>query len=406
MKKLAAPKCIVFAEKSTNHSVFDVKWIPNSARFVSVGTLPNNHGNLSIWGLDSDGKKTNLKLNLSTEHSHGMKCASFDSTPATQRNVAVGDFVGDLHVFDLEKLGNNYEGSIFTVTKAHDGLIHSLDAAGFEHGPPEILTGGSDGCVRVWDIRQKQKPVLALEPADAPQADNNQSTLKKNPDCWAVAFGNCYNDSNRVIAAGYENGDLKIFDMRKGAMLFETNVGNGICSLEFDRKDINLNKLLATTLEGKMTIFDLRTFNPEEGYANMNVQVGETGWGKEFSDEEVEALKKNKEEGFEDFYDQEKKSAKSSTVWSGKHLPQNREVFMVSGGSGHIYLYKYVYPPERFVGKPPRGVMGKAKLLSTEQISTQGVFAVDWNKHKEGLGVASSFDQTVKVFAWNLHNIE
>jgi hypothetical protein len=36
-----------------------------------------------------------------------------------------------------------------------------------------------------------------------------------------------------------------------------------------------------------------------------------------------------------------------STVWSSTHLPQNREVMLVSSGDGTLYLYKYHYPDQR-----------------------------------------------------------
>ena len=42
---------------------------------------------------------------------------------------------------------------------------------------------------------------------------------------------------------------------------------NGVCGIEFDRKDIQMNKLAATTLEGKFTLFDLRTYHPTLGYS-------------------------------------------------------------------------------------------------------------------------------------------
>ena len=70
-----------------------------------------------------------------------------------------------------------------------------------------------------------------------------------------------------MIASGYDNGDIKIFDLRGNKLLFETNIQNGVCGIEFDRKDIMMNKMIATTLEGKFNIFDLRTNHFEEGYA-------------------------------------------------------------------------------------------------------------------------------------------
>lgn len=33
-------------------------------------------------------------------------------------------------------------------------------------------------------------------------------------DCWSVAFGNSYNDEERCVLAGYDNGDVKLFDLR------------------------------------------------------------------------------------------------------------------------------------------------------------------------------------------------
>jgi WD repeat-containing protein 92 len=66
-----------------------------------------------------------------------------------------------------------------------------------------------------------------------------------------------------------------------------------------------MNKLLVTTLESKIHVFDVRTQNDDHG-------------------------------GFA--YCTEK--AHDSTVWIGRHLPQNREVFMTCGGSGSMYLWK------------------------------------------------------------------
>jgi hypothetical protein len=61
--------------------------------------------------------------------------------------------------------------------------IDGIGGKGAEYGAPELVTGGSDGCVRVWDPRQAA-PVVSLEPAET-------ETVK--PDCWSVAFGNSYN---------------------------------------------------------------------------------------------------------------------------------------------------------------------------------------------------------------------
>ncbi len=74
------------------------------------------------------------------------------------------------------------------------------------------------GSVKVWDPRQANDPVASMEPAEG----------ETRRDCWTVAFGNSYNDTERCVCAGYDNGDIKMFDMRKMSCRWETNVKNGV----------------------------------------------------------------------------------------------------------------------------------------------------------------------------------
>jgi len=45
------------------------------------------------------------------------------------------------------------------------------------------------------------------------------------------SFGNCHNSDQRVIAAGYDNGDVKLFDLKTQMFLWDTNLKNGVCGL-------------------------------------------------------------------------------------------------------------------------------------------------------------------------------
>ena len=84
---------------------------------------------------------------------------------------------------------------------------------------------------------------------------------------------------------------------------------NGVCSVQFDRKDIMMNKLLVTGLESKFNVFDLRTHNKEKGFASVTTK------------------------------------SHKSTIWCGAHLPQNRDVFITSGAqrrSGAAAQRRYV----------------------------------------------------------------
>jgi len=76
-----------------------------------------------------------------------------------------------------------------------------------------------------------------------------------------------------VLCAGYDNGDVKLFDLRQMTLLWEKNVKNGICGLEFDRRDIEMNKLVVTTLESKFHVFDCRTLHPTKGFAGLAEKV-------------------------------------------------------------------------------------------------------------------------------------
>jgi len=94
--------------------------------------------------------------------------------------VSTVDYKGKLNIFDIEKGVSKFE------VQAHSAMgnvIDGIGGKGAEFGAPELVTGGSDGCVRVWDPRQ-EAPVVSLEPSENEEI---------KPDCWAVAFGNAYN---------------------------------------------------------------------------------------------------------------------------------------------------------------------------------------------------------------------
>ena len=112
---------------------------------------------------------------------------------------------------------------------------------------------------------------------------------------------------------------------------WEACVGNGVCGVEVDRKDIPMNKLVATTLEHLMHVYDVRTQHPDEGFACKRVNT------------------------------------KASTIWSAKHLPQNRDISAACCGNGDIMLYKYNYPKERSRKDAkglPQEVAGECTLLN------------------------------------------
>ncbi len=89
-------------------------------------------------------------------------------------------------------------------------------------------------------------------------------------DCWSVSFGDAHSVDDRCLVAGYDNGDVKLFDLAAGKLRWETNVSNGVCGVEFDRKDIEMNKLVISTLESRYRLYDMRTHHPVHGYSFLS----------------------------------------------------------------------------------------------------------------------------------------
>lgn len=88
-------------------------------------------------------------------------------------------------------------------------------------------------------------------------------------------------------------------------------------------------------------------------------------------------------------------------MWGVKHLPQNRDLFLTTGGNGGLNIYKYNYPAQR-QSKDAEGravgVPGSVELLNSKVISTQPIVSFDWSPDKEGLAALACLDQTVRAY--------
>lgn len=81
-------------EQSLNYSIFDVKWIPFSAKFAVVGSKSNGKGIIQIYEMDSP--KINLVKEITLENS--IKCCSFGTSSAGEKHLVIGDFSGKLKI--------------------------------------------------------------------------------------------------------------------------------------------------------------------------------------------------------------------------------------------------------------------------------------------------------------------
>ncbi|CAG0905944.1 unnamed protein product [Cyprideis torosa] len=350
---LSKPQMIVHLEHSIPYTVYDTYWIPCSPRLVSLGCHPNGKGALEV--LELRGQKLQSLENLFS--SSPLKCGSFKSTSQPDRLLVTGDFSGGVKLWDLEA-----GTAVWDAKRAHEEIVNAVDGL-HSSSRSEIYSGSRDGNVKVWDRRidPLQGPVVVMEPEDG----------EARRDCWSVTCGHAFSEEDRCIAAGFDNGDLKLFDLRALSLRWETHLKNGICSLEFDRRTIFMNKLVASTLEGKIHVFDCRTVNPDGSFTSLCQSLPG--------------------------------SSPRATVWLARHSPFDREVLMTSGGSnGSLQLWKYVYPAEGRTRKDEStgkefGVTGELVLLQKAVVASQPVTGFDWHPDKMGLAVASSLDQALRL---------
>ncbi|XP_072130577.1 dynein axonemal assembly factor 10-like isoform X1 [Mobula birostris] len=352
MSNRRKPRLVSVSHRKLPLLPFGCLWIPCSNRFVCLGTgsgsgTPGN-GVIGVYGTASG----EIRDVHTIEKPRAFRCGTFGASSLQQRHLATGDFDGNLHIWNLEAP----EAPLY-MAKAHREIINCIDGVGglgIGQGAPEIVTGSRDGSVRVWDSRQKDLPVANMEPAEG----------FNRRDCWTVTFGHTCSQWDRCVCAGYDNGDIKLFDLRNMEVRWETNIKSGACCMEFDKKDSTLNKLVVTTLEGRIHIFNMQEFNANKGFSCRS------------------------------------EKPYRSTAWTVRHLPQNRSIFVTSGGAGSLHLWKHSNSStlhERTNHEREDKESTSPTLLNSISLSSQPVGSLDWNSDKQGLCISASFDRKVHI---------
>uniref|UniRef100_A0A8C9H2P8 G-beta repeat protein n=1 Tax=Piliocolobus tephrosceles TaxID=591936 RepID=A0A8C9H2P8_9PRIM len=250
------PQIIEHINHPLNDTVYDVKWINGKSKIVAAGEALDKTGYLSIYDLNK-GNFTRISNHITK---CGMKTISLFFSYTGAYTVACGSFDGSILLYDINDLSTPY----YTIKK-HKKLINKIDCKSFKNNNI-IVSASRDGSVKIFDIRTNREAVSLEPPKDSAYI----------PDCWCVATGNNYiennlyneeGEENLSICAGYDNGDIKFFDLKMMSIEHEVNVNNGVCSISYDRKDTKKNKLICSTLEGNIYIFNLNTYSEDSGYA-------------------------------------------------------------------------------------------------------------------------------------------
>lgn len=77
-----------------DYSVFDVKWVPSTAKFLSIGSNSNGTGVLQVFEMNENKVDSVFKL----DRPKALKCCSFGVSELGRSKVAIGDFFGGLNV--------------------------------------------------------------------------------------------------------------------------------------------------------------------------------------------------------------------------------------------------------------------------------------------------------------------
>ncbi|PSN44725.1 WD repeat-containing protein 92 [Blattella germanica] len=333
------PQIICHVEKSLGFSLFECRWIPCSAKFIVLGSKPRGTGVIHVYEI-SEGDVKLVKESTSMSDSGSSNSVSDDFSILWKACffvfMAVFTNAFDLVCPSLTHVSSrNLEDTASPVYSAngHKEIINCIDGVGglsIGCGAPEIVTGGRDGNIQIYYI-----VLLKFGIPDRKE--------------------NLWQSWNHLRGLKQETvGQLHL-----------------VCSLEFDRKDIPMNKLVATTLESKFYVFDVRTQHSKKGFTYLT--------------EKVMVMFKE---------------AHKATIWVARHLPQNRDVFATCGGAGSLCLWQYNYPSKRVTNDGDGesiGVIGSLNLLQNITLATQPISSFDWSPDKEGLAVCSSFDQTLRV---------
>jgi len=349
------------SEKSSEMTLFDCRWVPCSARFVVAGTHTKGHGILTVYTL-SETEELIQSVTIERKR-HPFKCITFGASKLDERYPATGDFDGNINVWDIEN-----KLSVWSA-KGHSSIINSIDGAVGKQSTNNqdhlVVTGSRDGSVKVWDIRAKEKAVASMQP------------LEGNPshDCWTVAFGSSSDSADKIIAAGFDNGDVKIFDLRAMSVLWETHVSNGVCSLAFDSSTNGVKKLSATCLCGYFYSWNLNSFQSIAKHPEIT----------------------------------EKLNKCNHTIWGGRFLHQNRNILLTFDGSGSVKVLNYK-SKDNLLDSKKSSLMNSpscVEKLQETQLSEQPISSFDWSPDKLGLAVSTSFDQKIRVLAvTNLENCD
>ncbi|KAM9950843.1 hypothetical protein ACTFIT_008841 [Dictyostelium discoideum] len=333
-----------YVTKKLTSQPYSCQWIPTSCSVVTVGKKTSggiSKGDIKIHQLEFDDTSGDPKLNLvyENEFTNPFRCLSFfkqanQLQQQDNRKFITGDFNGQISEWDSDIC----DIPIWGVKGAHQGSISAIDA----YADNLVVCGGKDGTIKVYDTRIKPNSANDNNGNNSSPISTFEQTNKSN--CWSI----CTNDNN--IIAGFENGDLNIYNLKTNSIQSTTKLNGGICSIDSNDRSNILNQFLITTNKSFISIASFNNNN------NNNI---------EFKDYEI-----NKEP--------------NQTIWSGIYSPWNKKdnenIFTIAQGDGSVSMYR-----------------DDCKLIDKVLVSDLPILSLDYSKDRKGLLCCISLKKQLSI---------
>lgn len=188
--------------QSTTNRIRNSPFSRKTGKYLTASMAEN--GSVYLWDLtqqfksfDTPGtvisKDMKKPIHTITAHGRNEGYALAWSPLITTGSLLTGDVEGKIYLTTQEQSSWSTSKTPFL---GHDGSVEEIQWSGSEK--TVFASGGSDGCIKVWDIRSKQhKPMLSVT---ASPSDVNVMT-------WSLK-------NTHLLASGHDDGSWSMWDLR------------------------------------------------------------------------------------------------------------------------------------------------------------------------------------------------
>ncbi|RUO96637.1 WD40-repeat-containing domain protein [Jimgerdemannia flammicorona] len=198
------------------YTAFSRSKIKNNMKILAAVVLWNTYGDCVNYGLIKGHTGSIMELNWSRDGSHIFTCS-------TDKTLGLWDVVTGQRVKKF---------------KGHTSFVNSCSPA--RRGPEILVSGGDDGCIKLWDQREK----------------NAVDTFQNRYQITAV----CFSDAGDIVFAGGIDNEIKAWDLRKKDVVY--SLKDHLDTISGIRLSPDGSLLLSDAMDNTLRIWDVKPFAP------------------------------------------------------------------------------------------------------------------------------------------------